>query len=167
MPVFSVFTSPSRSRARSRGQRKSLALDLDKNPSDPRHMAIEVRSLRRFEIGKKPADPRCQMPLEHSPLRVRCGGEGTVDEARHDLAENGRVILGFRLAVDALDLEALQVLAQPRQGTLVEKSGQIKGRIGQELAAPDADEQIEEFALERRGIAVACRFGESGMRLSE
>src|SRR5690348_6623021 len=104
MPVFSAFTSPSRSRARSRGQRKSLALDLDEETSDPCHMPIEVRPLRRFEIGKKTADPRCQMPLEHSPLHVRRRRKGSVDEARHDLAENGRVVLGLRLAVDALDL---------------------------------------------------------------
>ena len=41
-----------------------------------------------------------------------------------------------------------QILAQPRQRPLVQEAGEIIGAVGQQLAAADADEQIEEFALD-------------------
>ena len=51
-----------------------------------------------------------------------------------------------------------EVVAQPRQRALLQEAGEIIGAVGQQLAAADADEQIEELALDlfavglRRGV---------------
>jgi hypothetical protein len=56
----------------------------------------------------------------------------------------------FRLAFggDALDAEPRELVAQPRQRALVEEAGKIERGIGHDFAAADADEQLEEFALD-------------------
>ena len=53
----------------------------------------------------------------------------------------------FRLPrrAGALDPERIEILAHPRQRALVQKTGQVIGGIGQQFAAAEPDEQIEEF----------------------
>ena len=60
------------------------------------------------------------------------------------------MILRLRHAVGARNADARQILAQARQRPLVQEAGEIIGGVGQQLAAPDADEEIEEFALDFR-----------------
>ena len=62
------------------------------------------------------------------------------------------MILRLAIAVGALDAERRQILAQPRQRALVQEAGEIIGAVGQQLAAADADEQIEELALDLRDV---------------
>ena len=57
---------------------------------------------------------------------------------------------GSHCSVDALDAESARVLAQPRQRPLIEEAGEIIRTVGQQFAAPDPDEEIEEFALDAR-----------------
>ena len=75
----------------------------------------------------------------------------------------------FRLprGARALDSELIQIFAHPRQRSLVKKSGQIVGGIGQQFAAAEADEQIEEFLAD--GAIICCRGsgGEFDMRHAE
>ena len=75
----------------------------------------------------------------------------------------------FRLAVafDALDAERREVVAQPRQRALVQEAGEIVRAVGQQLAAAEADEQIEEFALDLLDGRVACGFRQRDMRNAE
>ena len=53
----------------------------------------------------------------------------------------------FRLArgAGALDPEPVEILAHPRQRALVKEAGQVVGGIGQQFAAAEPDEEIEEF----------------------
>src|SRR5262249_42070028 len=57
------------------------------------------------------------------------------------------MVLGLVVALGALDPEPTQVLAQACEWALVEKAREIVGAVRQELAAADADEEVEELAL--------------------
>ena len=63
----------------------------------------------------------------------------------HDLAKDRGVVLGLGLSVGLLDAQTLEVAAQPRQRALVEKAGQVVGRVGEQLAAAEPDEKVEVF----------------------
>ena len=58
------------------------------------------------------------------------------------------VILRLRIVLRALNSERREIVAQPRQRTLMQEASQVVGGIGQHFAAPDADEQVEIFALD-------------------
>ena len=72
----------------------------------------------------------------------------------------------FRLGLSsgALDTEPCEVVAQSRQRTLVQESGEIIGAIGHQFAAPDADEQREEFSFDLRDIRRGGRLSERRVR---
>ena len=59
----------------------------------------------------------------------------------------------------------MQILAQARQWTLVEKAGQIIRTVGQEFAAPDADEEIEKLARDLFGPRIAGGLRQCGLNL--
>jgi hypothetical protein len=80
---------------------------------------------------------------------------------------NGRVVFWFTLLLDTFDAERLQILAEPRKRTLVEKAGQIIRTVGQELAAADADEEIEKLARDLFGARPARGLRQCGMRNTE
>ena len=90
-------------------------------------------------------------------LRFLRRREAAAGKAGHDLAQRRRVILRLEIVLGPLDAERGEILAQARQRTLVEKAGQIVGRVGQQFAAPEADEQIEIFALDYAATAMRCR----------
>ena len=77
------------------------------------------------------------------------------------------MIFRFVLALGALDAERGEILAQPRQRALVQEPGNVVGAVGHQFAAADADEQIEKFALDFRGVGAARRFRETDMRGTE
>ena len=83
------------------------------------------------------------MLLEDLALRLWRRLDAAAGERGHDLAEGCRAVLRLRLAVGPLDAQSLEIAAQARQGAFVEEAGQVIGRIGQQLAAPHAHEQIE------------------------
>ena len=58
------------------------------------------------------------------------------------------MIFRFVLLLDAFDAERGEILTQPRQRPLVQEAGDIIGAVGHQFAAADADEEIEEFALD-------------------
>src|SRR4030095_10081810 len=99
-----------------------------------------------FQIGEHPHRPRLEMPFEKARLFGELGLEVAACETGHNLEQNSDVI--FRLAgtAGALDPERTQILAHPRQRTLMKKAGQIVGGIGQQFAAAEADEEVEELA---------------------
>ena len=66
-----------------------------------------------------------------------------------------------------LDAEALQVAAQARQRPLVEKAGQIVGGVGEKLAPPQADEQVEVLAPDPLRVRPRRRLAERRMRHAE
>ena len=107
------------------------------------------------------------MFLEQSAVGCRPAPGTAAGEARHDLAQDRGVIFRFGIALGALDAEAGEILAQPRQRALVQEAGEIVGAVGHQFAAADADEQIEEFALDRVGVGAGGRFGEADMRDAE
>ena len=73
------------------------------------------------------------------------------------------MIFGLGLSFGLLDAEALEIAAQPRQRTLVEEARQIVGRVGQQLAAAEADEEIEILAPDALGIGPRGGFAERRM----
>src|SRR5262245_38880232 len=123
-----------------------LSLDIQECLPERAHARVEVCRLADRHVGKQAAHPRRYMRLEDLAV---CPGrrlERAVDEAGHHLAQGGGVVLGLGLALYALDSQALQVATQPRQRALVEKAGQVVGRIGQQLAASQSNEQVEVLA---------------------
>jgi len=75
----------------------------------------------------------------------------------------------FRLDVilDPLDTEPRKIVAQPRQRTFIEKASEIIRTVGHQLAASNADEQLEELTFYPGGICFLGRLGERGMRETE
>ena len=74
---------------------------------------------------------------------------------------------GSRVPVGALDAQRREVLADAGQRPLVQEAGQVVGGVGQQLAAADADEQVEIFAA-RGSLAGRLRgVGEIDMREAE
>src|SRR4029077_19138242 len=88
-------------------------------------------------------------------------------KSSHDLAQRGRMILRLEIVLDTLDAEYSEVVAEPRKRAFVEKTGQIVGGIGQQLASPKTDEQIEIFALDTGGHDLRCGLGQNGMGLTK
>ena len=107
------------------------------------------------------------MLLEHFPVASRRRCEAAVDQTGHDFAQDRDVILGFRIALGALDAKLHEILAQARERPLMQESGEIIGAVGQQLAAAEPDEEIEVLALDlvRRGVFRGL--GERGMREPE
>src|SRR5439155_4356938 len=127
-------------------------------------MAVEVGSVGDRKVSEKASDPRSEMLLEDLALPLDWRRKLSPDETRHDFAQNGRVVFGFTLPLDAFDAESPQILAQARQRALVEKSGQVVRTVGQKLAAPDADEEVEKLARDRFGDPSGRGLGQRCMR---
>src|SRR5918994_4809525 len=138
--AISPFGSPSPSL----GQREGLGFQFHEDTAGAADGAIEPRRLRHFQIGEHPHRPRLEMPFEKTRLFGELSLEVVACEASHDLEQDSDVIFRFPRASGALDPEPAQILAHPRQRTLVKKAGQIVGGIGQQFAAAEADEKIEE-----------------------
>src|SRR5262245_57469678 len=85
------------------------------------------------------------MFLEDFTIRSSGSSHIASSEPCHDFTKDRSVILRLQLTLDPLDAEAPKVLAQSRERALMEKTGQVVGRIGEKLAAPQPDEEIEEL----------------------
>src|SRR3546814_13573718 len=90
----------------------------------------------------------------------RCA-EAAGDEAGHHLAERGDMIFRLFHVVGARNAQARHVAAQPRQRLLVQKAGVIVGSVGQQLALPDAGEEVEMLLALRLHGGTARRRGPS------
>ena len=88
-------------------------------------MAVEVGSVGDRKVSEKASDPRSEMLREDLALPLDWRRKLSADKTRHDFAQNGRVVFGFTLPLDAFDAESRQILAQARQRAFVEKSGQV------------------------------------------
>src|SRR5262245_2627815 len=89
------------------------------------------------------------------------------DQCRHDFAQDGGVIFRLRLAGFGLDAEALEVAAQARQRTLVQKTRQVIGSVGQELAPAEADEEVKVFTPDLSLLRALGSLAEGGMRKTQ
>ena len=58
---------------------------------------------------------------------------------------------------------AAEILAQPRQRTVMQEAGEIVRSVGQQLAAAETDEQIEVFAFHAFGGSLAGGLRERGV----
>ena len=123
-------------------------------------MPVKVGSIGPLEIGEKAPDPWLKMLLEQLAIRIGGSTKASVRQARHDLAQNRRVILGLRLAGGSLDCKLFKMRAQPRERTLMQKAGEIIRRVGQKLSAPEPDEQVEIFPLDAFGAGPLRRLRE-------
>ena len=81
----------------------------------------------------------------------------------HDLAEDRGVVLGLRLPCSLLDAQTFEIAAQSRQRALVKEPRQIIGTVGQQLAATEADEEIEVLPLDALYICPGSGFAERRM----
>src|SRR5437870_1069273 len=77
------------------------------------------------------------------------------------------MVLRFTLRLDTFDAESLQILAQARQRTLIEKAGQVVRTVGQEFAAADPDEEIEKLTLDLFGTRSVRGLGQRCVRNTE
>src|SRR5262249_44140973 len=121
--------------------------------------AVEVRSLRDFEVREETADPGRQVLFEQLAVGAWRAAEAAGRKARHDLAEDGGMVLRLRLAFDALDAEPREIVTQARQRPFIQEAGEVERTVGHEFASSDADEKIEELALDPLRIRHACRLG--------
>ena len=74
------------------------------------------------------------------------------------------MVLGLDISLGALNSQPVEILAQARQRALVEKSGQVIRTVGQKLAAPDADEEVEKLTRDRFGDPSGRGLGQRCMR---
>ena len=77
------------------------------------------------------------------------------------------MILRLGDAFGARDAEAAQILTQARQRPFVQEAADVIRRVRQKLAAADANEEIEEFALHVGRVCAFGSFGQFMMRGSE
>ena len=96
------------------------------------------------------------MTLEKTRLFGELGLEVAACETGHDLEQDSDVIFRLPRGAGALDPERTQILAHPRQRTLVKKAGQIVGGIGKQFAAAEADEEIEELLADGAVVVAAA-----------
>src|SRR5882757_8855446 len=93
-------------------------------------------------------------------------GNCAADQARHHLTKSCNVILGLGL-IHPLDTEKLEGLAQFHERATVQRAGQILGRVGQELALGQSDEQVEILTGSACFAGSARSLGERRMRHAE
>ena len=119
-----------------------------------------------LKIGKEARHPRCGVPLEN--VSVHSGSTiGPRRQPRHDLAQDRDMVLGLGLRPGPLDADALQICAQTSERSFVEKAGEVIGCLGQQLAAADADEEIEELPLDLLSIGARRRCPKLCVRKAE
>src|SRR5207248_3280194 len=92
---------------------------------------------------------------EQLAIGTRRGRQPPAGESGHDLAQDRGVILGLGPALRPFDSEPTKVLAQTCERPLMQETGNIIRAIGQEFPAPEADEEIEIFALDTPGVGAA------------
>ncbi len=74
-------------------------------------MAVKIRCVSPFQIGKEAPDPRGEMCFEdlHRNLCRRC--KLAAGQSGHDLAKNSGVILGLHQSFGAFDTVCAEILA--------------------------------------------------------
>jgi enhancing lycopene biosynthesis protein 2 len=77
------------------------------------------------------------------------------------------MILRLGNALGAGDAEATQILSQARQRPFVQEAGNVIGGVRQKLAASDANEKVEEFALHVGGVCARGSLSQFMVRGSE
>src|SRR5262245_16993988 len=107
------------------------------------------------------------MFLEEFAVGAGVGTQLPVDQAGHDLTEYRRVTFRLGLAVAALDTESCELLAQPRERTLKQKSRLIIRAVGQQFPAPEPDKEVEVLALGALRGCAAGGFRKRSMRDAE
>jgi len=90
-----------------------------------------------------------------------------IRQQAHDLGDRGGMILGLAHAVLALESEQRQVAAQGDEGTVHQEPGAVPGGVGDDFAAPDTNEEVVEFVVERARLDVAGGGGECRPGLAE
>ena len=133
---------------RSRRQRESFRFDIHEHAAERADAPVEVGRFGAFQIGEEAARPRAPCASRRICCSVLRRRERPPAKARHDLAQGRGVILRLGLPSARSMPSAREIVAQPRERPLVQKAGQIVGRIGQQLAAAEPDEEIEIFALD-------------------
>src|SRR5215469_321243 len=104
-------------------QRECLRFNFDEAASDRTNRAIETRRLRGHEVGKEPADPRCEMFIKELPLLFGRSRKFAPSQASHDLAQDRGMVFGLALCFAELDAQPMKIGAQARQRTLVQEAG--------------------------------------------
>src|SRR5947209_2747927 len=166
-PPNKTLQKPSHSERCSGEHCESLCLDFHEKPPKPPDVPIKACRGRFLEIAEKARGPRLEVALEKALFRCEIGFEIAPRHSGHDLAEDRYVILRLRDVIGAGDADRRHVLADLRERALLQKAGQIVGRIRQEFAAADADEEIEIFAGYRIRVDIRRRLGERGMSPTE
>src|SRR3546814_5514312 len=117
---------------------------------------------RSSGLLEEPRRPAADVGVEEVALlgKVRRCAEAAGDEAGHHLAERGDMIFRLFHVVGARNAQARHVAAQPRQRLLVQKAGEIVGSVGQQLALPDAGEEVEMLLARRLDGGAARRGGQ-------
>src|SRR5581483_11183886 len=85
----------------------------------------------------------------------------------HDLEQNADVVFRLVHVLGALDAERGQVRAQARERPLVQEAGQVVRGVRQQLAAADADKNVEELEFDILELDAVGRIREFRMQKPE
>ena len=85
-------------------------------------MAVEVGRLSLLQIGEESSDPGRKVLSKQIAIGAGLGGQSSIDQPGHDLAQDRRVIFRLGLAVGTLDAEPREQFPQPRQRALMQES---------------------------------------------
>ncbi len=134
----------------------SVSMFTNRRPSAPTP-TIEIGGLGLFQIGEETPDPGARCASNNSRSAPGGASEPAARKAGHDLAQDGGVIFRLSLTGRSFDSKLAEILAQARERTLVQKTGQVVGSVWQQFSASEADEEIEILALDAlaRGAARA------------
>ena len=101
-------------------------LNTHELPAQMRDGLVEPRRRRRGDIVERTRGPRREMALEERLLPRQFGRERAVGEPAHDLEQQPEMVLRIEIAGSTLDSEAAEILAQLRQRSLVQETGQVE-----------------------------------------
>src|SRR5690606_25592658 len=141
---------------------KTLSFDVQEETADGSHRHEEARRGRGLQILEKARRPAGDVTVKEASLccEIRWLAEGAPDEARHHLAERGDMVLRLADSFSPRDAKLGHVLTQPRQGPIMEKTGQVIGGIGKQLGLAHADEEVEMLALDLLELAAPRHLGQ-------
>jgi hypothetical protein len=129
------------------GQFLRRQFNLNGHAAKRAHGAVKARGFRHFQISKKATRPGAEMAGEKRLGRCGTTLKYARQQPRKAFAFGCDVILGLGNAIGAFNAKPREIPAQISERAFMQKARDVIRSEGQQFAAPEADEQIVEFAL--------------------
>jgi hypothetical protein len=129
------------------GQFLRRQFNLNGHAAKRAHGAVKARGFRHFQISKKATRPGAEMAGEKRLGRCGTTLKYARQQPRKAFAFGCDVILGLGNAIGAFNAKPREIPAQISERAFMQKARDVIRSEGQQFAAPKANEQIVEFAL--------------------